>query len=77
MGATIITPLFGVIMYGALHVSGTGDLSLVDPPQLTQAIARVFLACLVIVAGCIAVTFMLDDIEITSSHSPNKNSQMD
>lgn len=77
MGATIITPLFGVIMYGALHASGTTDLSLVDPPLLTHAIAQVFFACLVIVAVCIAVTFMLDDIEITSSNSTTQNPPMD
>lgn len=77
MGATIITPLFGVIMYGALQFSGTGDLSFVDPPLLTHAIGRVFLACLVIVAGCIALVFMLEDIEIRSSDSQTMNPRMD
>ncbi len=70
MGATIITPLLGVVMYGALHTSGTIDLSGISPPTLTHAISLVFIACVVIAAIALAVTFLLEDVEIKSRTPP-------
>lgn len=65
MGATIITPLFGVIMYGAINVTnGSVDISTVSPVTLTHAISLVFDACAILVVLAFIITCLLDDAPI-------------
>ncbi len=67
MGATIITPLLGVIMYGALHSSkGSIDLTVIPPDLFTNAITLVFDACLVLVVLALFATWLLEDVRLES-----------
>ncbi|HWQ66287.1 MAG TPA: MDR family MFS transporter [Methanospirillum sp.] len=71
MGATIITPIFGVIMYSALNTSKESvDLSLVPPEVLSHAISLVFEACLGIVVLSLLVTALLEDQNIKPREIP-------
>jgi len=65
MGATIITPLLGVIMYSALHTSkGSIDVTAISPDLFTGAIALVFDACLFLVVIALFATWLLEDIRL-------------
>ncbi|HWQ63971.1 MAG TPA: MDR family MFS transporter [Methanospirillum sp.] len=65
MGATIITPLLGVIMYGALETSkGSIDITTVSPDVLTHAIALVFGVCLILVVIAFSATWLLEDVRL-------------
>lgn len=75
MGATIITPIFGVIMYGALNMTGSVDLSSISPTLLTHAISIVFIACIVITGIALVITFLLEDTEIKPRDTPAPQEQ--
>lgn len=67
MGATILTPIFGFIMYAGLG-SGVDRNSLVQLPavDLAQAISQVFLFCAGIVVICIILVLYLQEIPLRS-----------
>lgn len=71
MGATIITPLFGVVMYGALTGSETTiDITLVPATDLTHAIAMVFDWCVIIAIAGFLITMLLENTMIASRTRP-------
>jgi MFS family permease len=71
LGATIIPPVLGVIMYGGLSSSGaTVDITTVPPEILTYAISLVFDSCLVLTALAFIVTYLLEDIAIKPRVAP-------
>lgn len=66
MGATIITPLLGIIMYGAIQSSnGSIDITTVSPEVLAHAIALVFGVCLILVVIAFIATWLLEDVRLT------------
>ena len=80
MGATIITPLLGVIMYGALHTSkGSIDVTAIPPDLFTNAIVLVFDACLVLVVIALFATWLLEDVRLASRTpiDPSKDASLD
>ena len=73
MGATIITPLLGVIMYSALNTTkGSLDLSTIPARELSHAISLVFDGCIIIVLIGFLITFCLKDIKIANRSAPER-----
>jgi EmrB/QacA subfamily drug resistance transporter len=76
MGATIITPLLGVIMYGALNgTKGSVDLTVVPAAELTHAISLVFDWCVAIVAVGFLITLCLEDTMIADRRCPGNETK--
>jgi MFS family permease len=67
MGATVLTPVFGFVMYAGLGtvIDRTG-LMLLPPGDLAHAVGQVFLFCAGIVLVCIILVFFLQEIPLRS-----------
>jgi EmrB/QacA subfamily drug resistance transporter len=72
MGATILTPVFGFVMYLGL---GTGtdksNLLLLPPDTIAHGIQLVFVFCVVIAAAAILLMLMLEEIPLRSRARPD------
>jgi EmrB/QacA subfamily drug resistance transporter len=67
MGATILTPVFGFVMYAGLgSMTDRNGLLLLPSADLAHAIGEVFLFCAGIVAICIILVLCLQEIPLRS-----------
>jgi EmrB/QacA subfamily drug resistance transporter len=67
MGATLLTPVFGFVMYAGLGQQvDRNNLLLLPAENLAYAIDLVFISCIVIVAVSIVLMLMLEEIPLRS-----------
>jgi len=67
MGATLLTPVFGFVMYAGLGQQvDRSDLILLPAEHLAHAIQLVFISCILIVAISVVLMLMLEEIPLRS-----------
>jgi EmrB/QacA subfamily drug resistance transporter len=67
MGATLLTPVFGFVMYAGLGQQvNRSSLELLPAGDLAHAIQLVFISCIVIVAVSLVLVLMLEEIPLRS-----------
>jgi EmrB/QacA subfamily drug resistance transporter len=70
MGATLLTPVFGFVMYAGLGGRAGSGLLQVPPEILAHAIQLVFVSCIGIVAIAILLMVRLEEIPLRSRERP-------
>jgi len=70
MGATLLTPVFGFVMYAGLGSQAGIALLLVPPEALAHAIQGVFISCIAIVVVAILLMIRLEEIPLRSRDRP-------